>query len=689
MGEIRTQAALVYAQGEKVSKAAARALMGVVEDQIAASALALVGLKTWIELSAILDASDNALAVVSSSDVGTHLDPVTDEVVPNGGYYRWNADAPGWERLSIGASPLVVLEPNEASTPGVLVFEPLPGSILGDSTGNNTVFFARLPYDKPAETGILLRIVGLGAELLQLQTLDGAQVPDAAYSAGDYVLFVRPGDGHWAALTFFTGNLGGAGGGSSGAMVYLRANLDASTPSSLVFEPYPGQTLTGNGEGRVFVAAMPFDRPSVEYGVHVTVTGLGEEIFQLQTLGGDQIPGGAYVAGDFVEFVRPEGAHYKALRFYDADLGQGTSDQAVMLAGAAADNASRAARRSRRTALGLAALSTALGYPTAYAGDDLTLDFANGFYQSGPQRTRALRALAGFGFTRAGARGERVGNARTQFFLGDVPAVVPGVGLWARQANTNLLLNSATLATQSVTLPASVATLSFIGTGSVTLSGAASGTLTGSSAKERVSLTFTPTAGSVTFTVSGSVKLATLFAGALPGPVVVTGAATATAAADALSLSHSLDDEPWFVMIKVDLQQAGTTARLLCVNDGNSSNYLLFARTAGNAFDLRAVVGGAQQPIGLPTNPGSNTTGVCVVGLRRDAAGRYSAAWRRTDGTVLVGAPGAVAPMPPGLCRVDPGNFFGSDQPQSPVSLVRILRADLTDGEISTLLGAA
>ncbi len=82
-------------------------------------------------------------------------------------------------------------------------------------------------------------------------------------------------------------------------------------------------------------------------------------------------------------------------------------------------------------------------------------------------------------------------------------------------ARKNLLLATTTLATQSVTCRAAQHTLSFKGTGTVTLSGASTaGPLVGTGANDRVSLTFTPTAGSVTFTVSGSVTEAQLEYGA-------------------------------------------------------------------------------------------------------------------------------------------------------------------------------
>ena len=75
----------------------------------------------------------------------------------------------------------------------------------------------------------------------------------------------------------------------------------------------------------------------------------------------------------------------------------------------------------------------------------------------------------------------------------------------------NLLLATDVLATQSKTTTAVAHTLAFTGTGTVTLSGASTaGPLVGTGAGNRVSLTFTPSAGSLTLTVSGSVTLGQL-----------------------------------------------------------------------------------------------------------------------------------------------------------------------------------
>ena len=70
---------------------------------------------------------------------------------------------------------------------------------------------------------------------------------------------------------------------------------------------------------------------------------------------------------------------------------------------------------------------------------------------------------------------------------------------------TNLVYPSATATTQVRAVTAVVHTLSFYGTGTVTLSGVFSGSLVGTGTNNRVSLNFTPTAGNLTLTVSGTV----------------------------------------------------------------------------------------------------------------------------------------------------------------------------------------
>lgn len=136
---------------------------------------------------------------------------------------------------------------------------------------------------------------------------------------------------------------------------------------------------------------------------------------------------------------------------------------------------------------------------------------------------------------------------RTQHHVPD------GSGGWAgpvcliEPEATNLLLNSGPLSTQDVTVTAEPHTLHFTGTGTVTLSGASTaGPLVGTGTGEdnRVSVTFTPTAGTLTLTVSGTVSNAQMETGYNATSYIPTAGAQGDRAADILSIAAATCPDP-------------------------------------------------------------------------------------------------------------------------------------------------
>lgn len=163
-------------------------------------------------------------------------------------------------------------------------------------------------------------------------------------------------------------------------------------------------------------------------------------------------------------------------------------------------------------------------------------------------------------------------------------------GLFVEEARTNLLLNSATLSTQSVTTTAQNYTLSFYGTGSVTLSGTSTGTTTGSGAfPARVSTTFTPTAGTLTLTVSGSVLNAQLEAGAFRTSYIPTAGASATRATEsavATGLTLTAGAAGASVALEAFALQntvAGANCNWMLIDDGSAVNSMVMLNPASSA----------------------------------------------------------------------------------------------------------
>lgn len=167
----------------------------------------------------------------------------------------------------------------------------------------------------------------------------------------------------------------------------------------------------------------------------------------------------------------------------------------------------------------------------------VTFDFTAATLDSRITFTRALNTA-----TRVNSSGKiETVNADTARFDYD-PVTLACKGLLIEESRTNLLLNSlidgTSLATQSVTVTAAAHTLSFYGTGSVALSGTHTASVAGTGAyPTRKTYTFTPTAGSLTLTVTGTVQFAQLELGAFATSFIPTDATVKTRNADVATMT--------------------------------------------------------------------------------------------------------------------------------------------------------
>jgi hypothetical protein len=144
---------------------------------------------------------------------------------------------------------------------------------------------------------------------------------------------------------------------------------------------------------------------------------------------------------------------------------------------------------------------------------------------------------------------------------------------------TNLLLNSATVATQIINVTAVAHTISFYGSGTITLSGVHSATVVGTGTT-RKTYTFTPTAGTLTLTVSGTCTNGQLEAGAYPTSYIPTISASVTRNADVISktgISSLINSEEGCFYVEASSFINGGYFRLFSLSDGSTNNRLSIA----------------------------------------------------------------------------------------------------------------
>jgi len=157
-------------------------------------------------------------------------------------------------------------------------------------------------------------------------------------------------------------------------------------------------------------------------------------------------------------------------------------------------------------------------------------------------------------------------------------------GLLVEESRTNLLVNSllngTSLSTQLVTTTAVAHTLSFYGTGQIVLTGTSSATVVGTGAyPARQTLTFTPTVGVLTLTVTGTVQYAQLEVGSFVTSFIPTDATSKTRNADVAAITGT-NFSSWFNASEGAFQIRASTPQnystgfqsFFTLSDGTSAN---------------------------------------------------------------------------------------------------------------------
>jgi hypothetical protein len=224
-------------------------------------------------------------------------------------------------------------------------------------------------------------------------------------------------------------------------------------------------------------------------------------------------------------------------------------------------------------------------------------------------------------------------------------------GLLIEESRTNALLNSlldgTSLATQTVVVTAAARTLSFYGTGQIVLSGAASATVTGTGAyPTRTTLTFTPSAGALILTVTGTVQFAQLELGSFNTSFIPTAATAVTRNADVATMTGT-NFSDWFnaaegtFSIDCIINTKPAAQILMEMSDGTSNNRLQFQRDSSSTnLTYASIVGGA-----IPVNLSRTGAFVSDVGSICAAYKLDSYAVAVQGGSVATDTSGGVPPL--------------------------------------------
>lgn len=273
---------------------------------------------------------------------------------------------------------------------------------------------------------------------------------------------------------------------------------------------------------------------------------------------------------------------------------------------------------------------TVMGYaPTANSGDSQVL---------------LLIAAGEIGFT--GARRISQGVWSNTFADGSpIPAsTLKGYSREDTATNESFPSGISVVAATCVTrtLTAAAYTLSFKGTGSVTGTGGWVGTLNGTGATNRVTMTVTATAAAATLTVSGSVTEMQLELGTVATSLIATTTAAVTRNADVLTYQTASNFSSTAGSMYAEVyKDSWASANGVAIGSATNGMKFISTNSGVSAFDGTNTVSGAA---GTPTGSvkmaagWSGSTMSVTANNTTVGTGAYDGAWNLT--TIGVGAAG-------------------------------------------------
>lgn len=253
-------------------------------------------------------------------------------------------------------------------------------------------------------------------------------------------------------------------------------------------------------------------------------------------------------------------------------------------------------------------------------------------------------------------------------------------------AATNLFLNNRAAVTQNVSVTAQAYTLSFFGTGTITLSGASTaGPLVGTGANDRVSLTFTPSAGTLTLTVSGTMDLVQIETGTVATSPIITAGATVTRGADQPTIPTSaFPNVQAAITLYAEAIVRGdqSQGRFIQIDDGTSSEAHRISRQGADTAAFSTTDGGSGQSNIIP-----GTTGALAIGATIKAAYAVQAnsAQAAVNGTLGTEDTSLTMPTTTTL-RLGHANGGGSQLAQH-IKRVMVLPRRMSNAALITLTG--